>query len=259
MPAYRNNLPQLDAPVFLTDGGLETSLIFDDGHRAARLRRVRPARRRRRSGGARRATSTTTSRSPRATGRHRAGDADLAGQPRLGARASATTLDDLAGVNRAAVDLLLDVRRQYATPTSPVVISGCIGPRGDGYQPDSLDDRRRGPGATTRLQVDTFAASEADLVTAITMTYPDEAIGIVARPRRRRRCRWSSRSRWRPTAACRRARPSATAIEAVDAATDSYPAYYMVNCAHPTHFDAVLEPARRGRSGSAASGPTRRR
>jgi len=29
---------------------------------------------------------------------------------------------------------------------------------------------------------------------------------------------------------------------AVDAATDSYPAYYMVNCAHPTHFAGVLRP-----------------
>ena len=33
------------------------------------------------------------------------------------------------------------------------------------------------------------------------------------------------------------------AIEAVDAATGGYPAYYMVNCAHPTHFAEVLDPA----------------
>ena len=34
----------------------------------------------------------------------------------------------------------------------------------------------------------------------------------------------------------------AEAIEAVDAATDGYPAYYMINCAHPTHFQHVLDP-----------------
>jgi homocysteine S-methyltransferase len=33
------------------------------------------------------------------------------------------------------------------------------------------------------------------------------------------------------------------AISAVDQATDGYPAYYMVNCAHPTHFDNKLDSA----------------
>ena len=32
----------------------------------------------------------------------------------------------------------------------------------------------------------------------------------------------------------------ADAIAAVDAATDAYPAYFMVNCAHPTHFADAL-------------------
>src|SRR3954449_11562511 len=31
MPQYRDRLPQLDADLFLTDGGIETTLIFDDG------------------------------------------------------------------------------------------------------------------------------------------------------------------------------------------------------------------------------------
>ena len=33
----------------------------------------------------------------------------------------------------------------------------------------------------------------------------------------------------------------AEAIESVDAATGRSPAYYMINCAHPTHFDHVLD------------------
>src|SRR5690606_6970784 len=32
-----------------------------------------------------------------------------------------------------------------------------------------------------------------------------------------------------------------SAINAVDAATDGYPAYYMINCAHPTHFRNTLD------------------
>ena len=31
MAQYRDRLPQLDADLFLTDGGIETTLIFDDG------------------------------------------------------------------------------------------------------------------------------------------------------------------------------------------------------------------------------------
>jgi S-methylmethionine-dependent homocysteine/selenocysteine methylase len=35
--------------------------------------------------------------------------------------------------------------------------------------------------------------------------------------------------------------PLGDAIAQVDEATDAAPAYYMVNCAHPTHFEDVLE------------------
>src|SRR4029450_9670526 len=83
----------------------------------------------------------------------------------------------LIDLNVAAVDLLVDIRARHQTPTTPVVISGCIGPRGDGYQPDTLMsvDEARSYHAT---QARAFAESAADLITAITMTYPEEAIGI---------------------------------------------------------------------------------
>lgn len=32
------------------------------------------------------------------------------------------------------------------------------------------------------------------------------------------------------------------AIETTDAATGGAPAYYMINCAHPTHFETALDP-----------------
>jgi S-methylmethionine-dependent homocysteine/selenocysteine methylase len=57
------------------------------------------------------------------------------------------------------------------------VISGCVGPRDDGYHPArqmSADEAT----AYHSTQIGSFAATEADLVTAITMTYPDEAIGV---------------------------------------------------------------------------------
>ena len=36
--------------------------------------------------------------------------------------------------------------------------------------------------------------------------------------------------------------PLHAAIEYVDSRTDGYASYFMVNCAHPSHFEAVLEP-----------------
>jgi S-methylmethionine-dependent homocysteine/selenocysteine methylase len=90
------------------------------------------------------------------------------------------------------------------------------------------------------VQARAFAASEADLITAITMTYVEEAIGVAE----------AARAAGLPvvlafTVETDGRLPSGQAlgeaIEAVDGATGSYPAYYMVNCAHPTHFHGVLE------------------
>jgi S-methylmethionine-dependent homocysteine/selenocysteine methylase len=121
-----------------------------------------------------------------------------------------------------------------------VVVSGCIGPRGDGYQPDSTMSADQAQ-AYHAVQIETFADTEADLVTAITMTYADEAVGITR----------AAQAEDLPvvisfTAETDGRLPTGEtlgqAIEAVDAATGSGPAYYMVNCAHPSHFSDALEP-----------------
>jgi S-methylmethionine-dependent homocysteine/selenocysteine methylase len=90
-----------------------------------------------------------------------------------------------------------------------------------------------------RPQVTTFADTQADLVTAMTLTYPDEAIGIAQ----------AARDVQMPVVLSFTVETDgnlpdgstlAAAIETVDDATDAYPAYYMINCAHPTHFAATL-------------------
>jgi homocysteine S-methyltransferase len=146
-------------------------------------------------------------------------------------------------VNRDAIVLMRELRAEYvARIARPIVVSGCIGPRGDGYvagAPMALDDAAR----VHQPQVDALAAAGVDLITAITMTTSAEAIGVAR-------------------AAARAGRPSAIsftvetdgtlpsgealrgAIEAVDADADATgrerPAYFMLNCAHPSHFEAVL-------------------
>jgi S-methylmethionine-dependent homocysteine/selenocysteine methylase len=149
-------------------------------------------------------------------------------------------MEQLDRLNREAVALLLEIRRHHQTDQSPVVISGCIGPRGDGYQPGALMSAQESRAYHAR-QARVFADAGADLVTAITMNYPDEAIGIVE----------AARAAGMPvvisfTVETDGTLPTgqtlASAIGTVDDATGEYAAYYMINCAHPTHFASVLDP-----------------
>jgi homocysteine S-methyltransferase len=237
MTQYRHRLPMLDLKPFLTDGGLETTLVFHDGielpHFAAfnllkdeagfsRLSRYYEeyasiARDR----GLGFVLETPTWRA----------NADW-GQ-RLGYDAST-----LADANRLAVGLMLEVRERFETAGAPFVISGNLGPRGDGYRADarmSIDEARRYHGA----QIETFAQTHADLVTAVTLTYAEEAIGVVR----------AAEDAGMPavisfTTETDGKLPSgeslAEAVARTDGATGGYAAYYMLNCAHPTHFEHLL-------------------
>jgi len=119
-----------------------------------------------------------------------------------------------------------------------MVISGCVGPRGDGYDPAhvmSAEEAERYHAEQIRV----FAATAADVVTAITMTNVPEAIGVTR----------AARAAGMPvvisfTVETDGRLPTGDslkdAIERVDAATGEGPAYYMINCAHPTHFEGAL-------------------
>jgi len=91
------------------------------------------------------------------------------------------------------------------------------------------------------LQAEVFAETAVDLVSALTMTYAEEAIGIVR----------AASAAGIPAAVSftvetdgrlPSGQPLQDAIEQVDAETDGAAAYFMINCAHPTHFAEVLEP-----------------
>ena len=236
---YRHRLPQLDALMFLTDGGLETSLIYDQGFDLPDFAAF---------------VLFDDDRGRAALARYFEDYAAIAVRDGVGlvvetatwranpdwAAKQGRSQEELVEIDRAAVDLLIDIRRRFETESSPIVISGCVGPRGDGYQPGRLmsaDEACRYHAA----QVSTFADTSADLVTAITMTYPAEAIGIAR----------AAQSVAMPavisfTVETDGALPTGQAlgeaIREVDDATDGHPAYYMVNCAHPTHFEQVLDP-----------------
>jgi S-methylmethionine-dependent homocysteine/selenocysteine methylase len=224
--------------LFVTDGGLETELVFHDGrelpHFAAfplldsaegrdRLRRY--------YAGyldiARRHAAGFVVETP--TWRANPDWAALLGY-------SVAALD---AANRAAVALGEEVRAQAIADGLPAVVSGCIGPRADGYDADtamSADEAQR----YHATQVASFAATTADQVTAITMNYADEATGIVR----------AASEAGLPVAVSFTVETDGrlatgqsleAAIAEVDAATDGAAAYFMVNCAHPTHFAQALE------------------
>jgi S-methylmethionine-dependent homocysteine/selenocysteine methylase len=142
----------------------------------------------------------------------------------------------LADVNGRGVALLEELRA--GAEDTELVISGCIGPRGDGYvvgetmTPEEAESYHE-------TQVTTFAGTGADLVSALTMTYAGEAIGVVRAAEKA-----GIPSVISFTLETDGKLPSGTALKdavaEVDAETGGDAAYFMVNCAHPTHFEHVL-------------------
>jgi len=235
---YRNALPQLSGEVFLTDSGLETDLIFNEGFdlpEFASFVLVDDARGRAALEGYFR--------------RH----ADIAMQHGCGVILEAPTwrasrdwgsrigypAAELRRVNESAASLLSQVRGEYRDAAcSPVVVSGCIGPRADAYRPAE----RMGEGEAEDYhseQIAILAATEVDLVHAMTITYAAEAIGIAR----------AAAGAGIPAAISFTTETDgrlpdgtslADAVAAVEAATGGAPVYYGVNCAHPSHFASAL-------------------
>jgi homocysteine S-methyltransferase len=146
--------------------------------------------------------------------------------------------DALAEVNTKAVRLIEDIRSVYETPETPIVISGCVGPRGDGYIADRAMSEMEAEDYH-RMQIETFAGTSADLVTAITMNYAEEAVGL-ARAAKRATMPVVISFTVETDGRLPTGQSLGDAIKQVDDATSGSPAYFMINCAHPSHFDQVL-------------------
>ncbi len=237
MARYRHNLPQLGGDLFLADGGIETTLIFLEGHELPHFAAFDLLRR----PGGRTALEKYFRTYARIATRHGVGlvleSATWRASPDWAAKLGYTPTD-LADANLAALDLLHAIRQDYERGPTRIVLSGCIGPRGDGYRPEALMSEAEAEDYHA-VQAGLFRDAEADLVTAITMTYPAEAIGLARAARAAGMpvvISFTTETDGRlPTGETLR-----EAVERVDEATDGAPAYYMVNCAHPTHFAGAL-------------------
>jgi homocysteine S-methyltransferase len=226
-------LPQLGEELFLTDGGMETWLVYERGFELPQFASFplleRPE-------------------GVQALRDYFAPYVELARARNVGLVLDAPTwrasarwgallgydAERLADVNRRAVALLEEIRA--GAPDVRIVIGGCVGPRDDAYAPSeqvSADEAY----AYHRPQIETFAGTSADFVNALTLTYPAEAIGIAH----------AANAVGLPVAISFTVETDGRlpagdalgdAIAAVDTAAEVD--YFMVNCAHPTHFADVF-------------------
>jgi len=140
----------------------------------------------------------------------------------------------LRRVNRDAVALLAALRDRAGL--DPLLVSGCVGPRGDGYVA-GVEASPEDAAKYHAPQIEAFAEAGADLVSALTLTGVGEAIGIVR----------AAREAGLPVAISFTVEtdgrlPSGTTLAAAAAAVDAEaaPDYFMVNCAHPAHVAPAL-------------------
>ncbi len=236
MARYRHDLPQHRGGIFLTDGGMETTLIFHEGlelpHFAAfvlldsadgraHLKRyyesylgIAKAR------GLGFVLDSPTWRA----------NPDWAAK--LGYDAAR-----LEAVNMRSIQFLEELRSTWESPGAPCVINGAIGPRGDGYKAGNMDAAEAE--AYHSAQIAAFAKGGADMVTAFTLNSINEAVGVVR----------AAKAQGIPVAISFtvetdgrlvRGETLREAIEAVDGATDRASEYFLINCAHPSHFESAL-------------------
>jgi homocysteine S-methyltransferase len=237
MTQYRNDLPQLSGDIFLTDAGIETDLIFNHGIDIPEF-------------AAHTLLPDTAGRT--AVARYFDGFLELARDKDVGfildsqtwkahmhwADDLGATEKDLEQANRDSIDFIAGIRDKHSNMGRPIVLSGVIGPRGDAYAPEAavaIDEAE----AYHAKQIGWLAKTDVDMITALTFTQSDEAAGIVRAARAAGMpivVSFTVETDGRlPTG-----QPLDEAIDAVDDATDSGAAYFMLNCAHPEHFMHVL-------------------
>jgi S-methylmethionine-dependent homocysteine/selenocysteine methylase len=235
--SYRDSLPLDDGALFLTDAGMETALIFHQGQelpsfatfpllesedgRAALRTYYEPFLELARTRGTGFILGGCTWRASADWGAGLGYDREA-----------------MDAVNRRAIGFVEELRASAPASQGAVVLEAPIGPRGDAYAPETMmsaEEAERYHSA----QMQTLSDTAVDLITALTVTYAEEAVGMVR----------AARGAGLPVAVSFTVEtdgrlPSGqtlrAAIEQVDAETDGAPLHYMINCAHPTHFEGAL-------------------
>jgi len=235
--SYRGSLPFDDGSLYLTDAGMETVLIFLQGQdlpsfatfpllesesgRAALRTYYEPFLELARSHGTGFILGANTWRASADWGAELGYDADA-----------------MVAVNRRAIAFVDELRASAPADQPPILLEAPVGPRSDAYAPSSAmsaDEAQRYHSA----QFETLADTPVELLTALTLTYADEAIGMTR----------AASAAGLPIVISftvetdgrlQSGQTLRAAIEQVDAETGGAPIFYMINCAHPAHFGGAL-------------------
>ena len=237
MPKYRNNLPQLSGELYLTDGGIETTMIFHEGLDLPYFAAF---------------PLLDNTQGIEALERYFHNHCRIAANNNVGFILEAVTWrasldwakklgyskEGLDEMLHKAIEFLANFRMEYETDRAKMVMSSCIGPRGDGYVPENQMSINEAEDYHS-LQIETVSKTEADMVTALTLNYVEEAIGIAQ----------AAKAHNIPVVISFTVETDGNlptgqtlkeAIEIVDTETGEVPIYYKINCAHPTHFQNVI-------------------
>ena len=235
MPKYRKNLPQLGTDIFACYIGMDTELLYRDGIDLPGF------------------ASYPLLLNPKHKNLLRnyyCNLVDLARNQSVGVILDAVTWvanrdrgaelgftpNDLKKLNIEAIELIADVREEKGD--LPTVLCGQVGPRGDGYAPADQMSTQEAEDYHSE-QIETYSNTEADLVSAFTLCYPEEASGVV-----RAAQRFDMPVAIAFTVETDGQLPTGVsvkeAIEQVDAESDGGALYFLINCAHPDHFTRIF-------------------
>lgn len=163
---------------------------------------------------------------------------------------------DIAAANRKAMEFARGLRADRRAGGGPVLINGVCGPHGDGYAPDRMLTAAEAR-AYYAPQVDVLAREGADMISGVTLSGAGQATGIAE----------AARAAGLPVVLSftvetdgrlADGRTLGEVIGETDAATDGYPAWFMINCAHPDHFRGALQGDWTSRIGSIRANASRK-
>jgi S-methylmethionine-dependent homocysteine/selenocysteine methylase len=237
MGNYRNALPQTSGDIFLADAGVETDLIFNHN---IEIREFAAH------------TLLPDAKGRAALARYFEGFLELAKAQNTGFILDTVTWKahrhwadklgaseaELRDANEDCVRFIAELRARYADNAKPIVLNAVIGPRGDAYRPEQLIAIDAAEDYFLQ-QLGWLAATEVDMVTALTFNQAGEAAGLANAARKVGLPAVISFT-VETNGALPTGQSIADAITDVDLATDNYPSYYMINCAHPDHFSEGL-------------------
>ena len=238
MPASKSYLPDASTDLFLTDGGLETTLVFLEGFELPCFAAF---------------DLLKTEKGYEAIKNYYRRYLEIARYFKINfilesptwransdwAEKTGYSLSALPEVNQKAIQLLVELKNEFKDDIPNIILSGCVGPRGDGYKPGSIM-RAEESEEYHSSQINILSRTPVDMISAITINYVEEAIGIV-------RAAGAVNLPAVISFTVETNGKLATgmtlqeAIDQVDKSVKQPPLYFMINCAHPTHFLSDLQ------------------